>query len=94
MKESIYAIIKKPILTEKTKRLAKEGQYVFEVKKDANKKEIKEAIEKIFGVKVEKVRVLKIPSKPRVFRGKLGEKKGYKKAIVKLEEGQKIEIFE
>ncbi len=87
-------IIKRPILTEKAKELAKLGQYTFEVEKDVTKSEIKRKIEETFGVEVEKVRIIKVPSKKRVFRGFLGEKKGYKKAIVKLKKGQKIEIFE
>lgn len=87
-------ILKRPIITEKTRELAKKGEYVFEVAKNTNKNEIKKAVEEQFGVEVEKVRVLKIPPKPRRSRGFLGWKKGYKKAIVKLKEGQKLEIFE
>lgn len=87
-------IVKRPILTEKARRLAKEGQYCFEVNKKANKNEIKKAIEEIFGVNVEKVKIVNIPSKKRFFRGILGTKKGFKKAFVKIKEGQKIEIFE
>lgn len=87
-------IIKRPIFTEKARELAKIGEYVFEVMENANKQEIKKAIEEQFGVEVEKVRILKIPKKPRKSRGFLGWKKGYKKAIVKLREDQKLEIFE
>lgn len=87
-------ILKRPILTEKSRELSKKGQYVFEVDKTANKKEIKKAVEKVFNVEVLNVKILKVPSKKRTYRGISGEKKGYKKAIVKLKEGQKIEIFE
>ena len=87
-------IIIRPILTEKARELSEKGQYVFEVSKLANKNEIKKAIEKLFKVKVEKVRIIKLPEKPRRFGRIFGEKGGIKKAIVKLKEGQKIEIFE
>jgi large subunit ribosomal protein L23 len=86
-------IIIRPILTEKARELSEKGQYVFEVSKLANKSEIKKAVEKIFNVKVEKVRIIKLPEKPRRFGRVSGKKRGLKKAIVKLKEGQKIEIF-
>ena len=86
-------IIIRPILTEKARKFAEKGQYVFEVSKISNKSEIKKAIEKIFKVKVEKVRIIKLPEKPRRLGRMSGKKKGIKKAIVRLKEGQKIEIF-
>jgi large subunit ribosomal protein L23 len=85
-------IIIKPILTEKATTLAQKGQYLFEVSKISNKNEIKKAIEKLFKVKVEKVRIIKLPEKPRRLRRIVSKKGERKKAIVKLKEG-KIEIF-
>lgn len=87
-------IIKKPILTEKARVLSKKGQYVFEVEKNANKNEIKKAIEDLYNVEVVNVKVLKIPGKQRTLGRISGWKRGYKKAIVRIKEGQKIEIFE
>jgi len=83
-----------PHITEKATLLAeKDNQYVFKVAEDANKIEIKKAIEGLYGVKVEKVRIIKVPKKRRR-RGRIeGWRKGYKKAIVKIKEGQKIEIL-
>jgi len=83
-----------PHITEKATLLAeKENQYVFKVAPDANKIEVKKAIEDLYGVKVEKVRIIKVPRKRRR-RGRIeGWRKGYKKAIVKIKEGQKIEIL-
>jgi len=83
-----------PHITEKATLLAeKENQYVFKVAPDANKIEIKKAIEELYGVKVEKVRIVKVPKKKRR-RGRIeGWRKGYKKAIVEIKEGQKIEIL-
>lgn len=89
-----FQIIKKPIFTEKARELAKEGKYVFEVSEAANKNEIKKALEEMFGVEIIKVNILKTPKKKRNFRGFLGWKKGLKKALIKVKEGQKIEIFE
>jgi large subunit ribosomal protein L23 len=86
-------IIIRPILTEKARELSERGEYVFEVSKLANKNEIKKAIEKTFKVKVEKVRIVNLPEKPRRFGRIFGKKRGLKKAIVKLKEG-KIEIFQ
>jgi large subunit ribosomal protein L23 len=85
-------IVISPILTEKAREFAERGEYVFEVSKISNKNEIKKAIEKLFKVKVEKVRIVNLPEKPRRFGRVFGKKRGMKKAIVKLKEG-KIEIF-
>ncbi len=86
-------IIKAPIITEKTASISQDGQsYVFEVDVKANKTEIKQAIEKIFNVKVLEVRTINVkPKKKRV--GKYtGMTSKYKKAIVKLAEGSSIEL--
>lgn len=86
-------IIKAPIITEKSAFIAQDGRsYVFKVDTKANKTEIKQAIEKIFNVKVEEVRTINVkPKKKRV--GKYtGMTSKYKKAIVKLAEGSSIEL--
>lgn len=86
-------IIKAPIITEKTASISQDGQsYVFKVDVKANKTEIKQAIEKIFNVKVLEVRTINVkPKKKRV--GKYtGMTSKYKKAIVKLAEGSSIEL--
>ena len=88
----IFDIIIAPHITEKSKELEKENKYVFKVLKRANKIQIKEAIEKMFKVKVVSVKIIKIPSKERRFRGISGRKSGYKKAIVKIKEGEKISL--
>ncbi|MGB9607627.1 MAG: 50S ribosomal protein L23 [bacterium] len=89
-------IIIRPLITEKSLRLAREGKYSFEVAKDANKQEIKSAVERLFRVRVEKVHTINMKSKPRtMFWGKrtTGRTKEWKKAIVTVKEG-KIDIFE
>lgn len=88
-----YKIVKHPIITEKSTQLAQENKYVFCVDKYANKNQIKKAIEEIYNVKVEKVYIVHIPPKRRRYRFFIeGYKSGYKKAIVKLKEGEKIAI--
>ncbi len=86
-------IIKAPIITEKTAAIAQDGQsYVFKVDTKANKTEIKQAIEKIFNVKVESVHTINVrPKKKRVGRY-TGMTSKYKKAIVKLAEGNTIDL--
>jgi large subunit ribosomal protein L23 len=87
------SILKSPCITEKAVNLSAEGNfYVFHVNGDANKVEIKNAVEGKYKVDVLQVRTINIPRK-RIVRGKtIGYKNGYKKAIVKIKEGQKIEI--
>lgn len=87
-------VIKKPHISEKsTKLMQEENVYVFVVEKDANKIEVKKAIEELYDVDVVKVNVVSIPAKKRRLGLTEGEKPGYKKAIVKIEEDQNIEIF-
>jgi large subunit ribosomal protein L23 len=86
-------ILKRPIITEKTTRLTKENQYVFEVPKEATKGKVKNEIEEKFGVDVLSVKIIKIPAKRRNLGRISGWRKSYKKAIVKIKEGQKIDIF-
>ena len=86
-------IIKAPIITEKSTAIAsKEGTYVFKVDAKANKSQIKDAIEKIFNVKVESVNTVNVhPKKKRVGRYS-GMSNKYKKAIVTLVSGNKIDL--
>ena len=86
-------IILAPVITEKSSRIAETGnRIVFKVRKDANKTQIKQAIEKIYNVKVTKVNTLNVkPKKKRVGRYE-GTTVSYKKAIVTLAEGSNIEL--
>ncbi len=88
-----YKALESPHITEKATELAKENQYVFKVLKGTNKNEIKRAIKSLYKVDVQKVRIINIPPH-RIKLGKIeGWKKGYKKAIIKIKEGQKIEVL-
>ncbi len=81
-----------PIISEKANILSSGGAYTFRVEKVANKLEIKKSIEDLFKVNVQRVNLVTIPSKKRTMRGKVGFKSGYKKAIVYLKKGQKIDL--
>ncbi len=86
-------MIKFPHITEKSSELAGENKYVFRVEKWANKNEVKKAIERIYGVDVKGVAIINIPPKERRLGRYTGWKKGFKKAIVQVKEGQKIEVM-
>jgi len=88
-----WRVLKSPHISEKSTDLAKSNQYIFKVFPKANKTEVKKAIESLYKVEVEKVRIIKIPKKRRRLGRIEGFKKGHKKAIVKIKEGQKIEIL-
>lgn len=88
--ERILTILQAPHVSEKT--VASERQYVFKVAPDACKKEIKVAVEQLFKVSVTKVRVSNHKGKPTRFGQIQGRKKGWKKAYVKLAEGNEIEM--
>ena len=89
-----YDIIKRPIITEKSALFAEKAVYTFEVSKDANKVEIKKAIEEIFNVKVVAIRTVNVHRKAKRMQRYEGFKSAYKKAIVRLEPGQTIKEFE
>ena len=88
-----YSIVKYPIVTEKSGDIAPYNQYIFCVEKKANKYQIKDAIENVYNVKVDKVNVVNMPRKKKKYRFKIeGYKAGFKKAIVTLREGERIAI--
>jgi len=94
--KTAYDIILRPIITEQSTEHVDLKKYVFEVARDANKIEIKKAIEDIFGVEVVKVTTLNmIGKKKRTGRYPQGSRRDWKKAVVKLSDGSKtIEFFE
>ncbi|MBL8134664.1 MAG: 50S ribosomal protein L23 [Anaerolineae bacterium] len=92
----LYDVILRPVVTEKSNIMTDEnGQYVFEVHPDANKQQIREAVETIFEKRVKKVNTMIMPAK-RGFRGRRTymRSKQWKKAVVTLEAGERIELFE
>lgn len=92
---SPHDIIRKPLITEKSMSDMSEGKYTFVVDKKANKTEIKNALEKIFGVKVDKVNTMNMKGKLKRMGANVGRRASWKKAIVKLSADSKgIEFFE
>lgn len=81
-----------PIISEKANILSSGGVYTFRVEKKANKFDIKKSVEDLFKINVRKVNLVTIPPKKRIMRGKTGFKSGYKKALVYLKKGQKIDL--
>ncbi len=85
-------VIKAPVITEKTADLGQKNIVVFKVDINANKTQIKQAVEKIFGVEVEKVNTINVKPKKRRVGRYVGKTNRVKKAIVKLKEGSSIEL--
>ena len=90
----LYEVLRRPLLTEKTTLLKEGNGYVFEVAKEANKPQIREAVERAFKVKVARVNVVACPGKTRRMGRREVRTPSWKKAIVALEPGYKITLFE
>jgi large subunit ribosomal protein L23 len=91
---SSHEILVRPIITEKNTMLNDQGRYTFEVLQDANKIEIKRAVEEIFKVKVKAVNTMKVPGKLRRMGRTSGMTRTWKKAVVTLAPGERIELFQ
>ncbi|PWK55930.1 50S ribosomal protein L23 [Roseicyclus mahoneyensis] len=91
-KAAHYDVIRKPIITEKATMASENGAVVFEVAIEANKPQIKEAVETLFGVKVKAVNTTITKGKVKKFRGRTGTRKDVKKAYVTLEAGNTIDV--
>jgi large subunit ribosomal protein L23 len=87
-----YDVIVSPVITEKATTLSEHNKVVFKVRPDATKPQIKEAVEKLFDVKVKSVNTLVTKGKVKMFRGTRGQRSDVKKAVVTLEAGQSIDI--
>jgi large subunit ribosomal protein L23 len=87
-----YDVIVAPIITEKATMASEYNKVVFKVARKASKPQIKEAIEKLFDVKVKSVNTLVRKGKTKVFRGSLGSQSDVKRAVVTLEEGHRIDV--
>lgn len=90
--ERAYKILRMPHVTEKTTTRSENNEFVFKVALDASKSEIRLAVEKVFDVKVLSVNTLRLKGKTKRFRGRLGQRDQVKKAMVRLEEGQSIDV--
>jgi large subunit ribosomal protein L23 len=89
-----YDLIRRPIVTEKSTVLQDiRNQYTFEVHPNANKAEIRKAVETLFDVNVDRVNIVKVPGKFRRMLGRAGRTRPWKKALVKLRKGESIDII-
>lgn len=92
LKAAHYAVIERALVTEKSTRAMEQNKVVFRVKRDADKTQVKEAVEALFGVKVVKVNTINQPGKMKRFRGREAYQQDTKKALVTLAEGQSIDL--
>jgi large subunit ribosomal protein L23 len=90
--DEIYDVIRMPVITEKSTMASENNQVTFKVAMDATKPDIKEAVERLFMVKVKAVNTLVRKGKIKRFRGVKGQQSDFKKAIVTLEDGHSIDI--
>jgi large subunit ribosomal protein L23 len=90
----LYKVLQRPLITEKNSVLQAQGKYAFKVAQEANKEQIKQAVEKAFKVTVTGVNVMTVAGKRRRMRGREVTSPSWKKALVTLKPGDKIELFE
>ena len=90
---NLYEVIRAPRVSEKTARLQEvSNQYVFEIAKTATKADVKAAVEQLFDVKVETVNVVNVKGKNKSFRNRAGRRGDWRKAYVRLADGQAIDV--
>jgi large subunit ribosomal protein L23 len=93
-KDRLYKVLLTPRVTEKSTRVGEAGnQYVFRVVKDANKAEVRDAVEMLFEVSVESVRIVNVKGKTKSFRMRPGKRSDWKKAYVRVQQGQVIDFL-
>jgi large subunit ribosomal protein L23 len=93
-KNRLYQVLLNPRVTEKTARVGENSnQYVFEVASDANKAEVRAAVEHLFEVNVESVRIVNVKGKTKSFRMRPGKRSDWKKAYVRVQEGQSLDFL-
>lgn len=94
MSNRLMQILLAPRVTEKTTRIGEQSnQYVFRVVTDAEKSEVRDAVELLFGVSVESVRIVNVKGKNKSFRARQGKRSDWKKAYVRVQEGQSIDFL-
>ncbi len=90
--EKMYDTLLRPVITEKAMKSSENGQVTFRIPLTATKTEVKAAVEALFGVKVKSVNTVRTNGKTKRFRGEVGKRSDFKKAIVTLAEGQNIDF--
>ena len=87
-------VLIRPVITEKSAAMMEDGKYTFRVPLTSNKVQIRQAVEQIFNVKVEKVATIRVEGKRKRMGRTIGKRSDYKKAIVTLKDGETISFFE
>lgn len=90
--EKMYDTLQRPVITEKAMKCSENGQVTFRIPLTATKTDVKEAVEALFGVKVKAVNTIRVSGKTKRFRGSVGTRSDYKKAVVTLAEGSNIDF--
>ena len=90
-KEKVLSVLLGPIVSEKSTLASANNQYIFKVRPDSNKREVKAAVEELFGVTVEGVTTSNVKGQKKIYKGKAGQRVNWKKAVVKVSEGQMID---
>jgi len=91
-RQEMYDLIRSPLITEKATAASEHNQVIFRVPLTATKREVKAAVEGLFDVKVEAVNTIRVEGKTKRFRNQLGRRSDYKKAIVTLAEGSRVDV--
>jgi len=91
-RQQMYDIVRGPVITEKATNVSEHNQVIFRVPLSTNKREVKAAVEGLFNVNVTAVNTIRVMGKQKRFRGRLGRRSDYKKAVVTLREGQRIDV--
>ena len=91
-RQQMYDVVRSPVITEKATAVSEHNQVIFRVALDSTKREVKAAVEGLFDVKVVAVNTIRVAGKTKRFRGRPGRRSDYKKAIVTLAEGSRIDV--
>lgn len=92
--DRLFGVLVAPRVTEKSTRVGEQGnQYVFRVDRNAGKSEVRDAVESLFGVTVQSVRIVNVKGKNKSFRMRAGRRSDWKKAYVRVQEGQVIDFL-
>jgi large subunit ribosomal protein L23 len=90
--QQMFDIVRSPVITEKATNASEHNQVIFRVPLTATKREVKAAVEGLFKVKVTAVNTIRVQGKLKRFRGRVGRRPDYKKAVVTLGEGQRVDV--
>ena len=91
-RQQMFDIVRSPVITEKATNASEHNQVIFRVPLSATKREVKAAVEGLFKVKVTAVNTIQVQGKLKRFRGRVGRRPDYKKAVVTLGEGQRVDV--